>query len=145
MDSQSPDPNKIFEVTMTTYLKVEENLNITNGEEPTEQMEAALGGLKRMAGDIERAAGGLSQVAKDLVWRVEEDVERVMAAAKESSSLTDSAKQHQQHGDRAVQHNPEFHTREGNEPVFIYYNVGTSRSQSFVSVVAAVLFIFLLH
>lgn len=32
IDSRPNDPNKIFEVTMMTYLKVDENLNKTSGE-----------------------------------------------------------------------------------------------------------------
>lgn len=144
MDSQSPDPNKIFEVTMTTYLKVDENLNITNGEEATVEMEKALSGLEKVAGDLERAASGFSHVAEDLVKQVEEDVERVMETTKESSSYTHYA-QKQLHEGKSLPHNPEFHTREGNEPVFIYYNVGTSQSQSFVSILAAVLYIFFIH
>lgn len=144
MDSQSPDPNKIFEVTMTTYLKVEENLNTTNGEEATVKMNKTLSGLEKVAGDIERTAGGLSHVAEveDLVRQVEEDMERMVEEARESLPYTHHAKQH---GESTVQHNPEFHTRDGNEPAFIYYNVGTTQSQSFVSILAAVLYIFFFH
>ncbi|KAK4298920.1 hypothetical protein Pmani_028767 [Petrolisthes manimaculis] len=121
VDASSIDRNKIFEVTMSTYLKVvkDENLNTTNNEEAK-----SLGDMEKMAGDLERAAGGLRKVAVDLVRQVEEDVERAM---------------------EETHHNPSFQTRQGDEPVFVYYNIGSSLSQSFVSIVAAVLCILLLH
>lgn len=147
VDSQSADPNKIFEVTMTTYLKVDENLNITKNEAEAAAasgMEKTLGGFEKVADDIERAAGGIGRAAEDLVEQVEEDMMRVLEGAKESALWSQQSAGENKHVDEA-EHNPSFQTREGNEPVYIYYSTGTSRSQqSLASIMVAVLSIFFL-
>ncbi|XP_071514259.1 uncharacterized protein qsm [Panulirus ornatus] len=110
VDSRPVDPNKIFEVTMMTYLKLDENSTAkTDGDSVTEDV-------------VHRIAEGVGAV------------ERALADAEATLPWSRSA----------AGQGASFHSSEGNEPVFIYYNNGYSHTQS-LPLMAAALLVFFYH
>ncbi|MPC34745.1 hypothetical protein E2C01_028146 [Portunus trituberculatus] len=118
IDDEVPDPNKIFEVTMMTILKIEEPLNGTMSLE------------KRLAEEVQ------NQVAEEL-----KTMELALQEMKEERMLMEQALREEANPwrrpavvsvigeDRAA-----MQSSEGREPGYIYYNSAETLSQSFLMV-----------
>lgn len=109
------DPNKIFEVTMMTFLKVDETVDESGSK--IEKLEID------MVEEVVKRGGGA-------VEHTRTEVEGSYQANKPSLVPNDD---------------PSFHASQGNEPVFIYYNTGSSHTQNMVIVLAAVFMVLFCH
>lgn len=114
IDDEVPDPNKIFEVTMMTILKIEEPLNDTMSLE------------KRLAEEVQ------NQVAEEL-----KTMQLALQEMKEERMLMEQALREEANPWRrpAVvsvigEDQTSIQTNEGQQPGYIYYNSAGTLSQS---------------
>lgn len=112
VDGQPADPNKIFEVTMMTYLKVDEKLNSTGKSS-----------LSTMADDV---ASMTEEIAEDMANSMAKSMVAVERAIEDQNRPS-------------AEYVPEK-SSSGNEPTFIYFNSGHTLTYSlYLTVVVALL------
>lgn len=120
-DNQATDPNKIFEVTMMTFLKVDEKLNNT-GES----------GLSAVADDAANVASMTEEIAEDVAKSVAKSMVAVERAIKETDDFLS--------WESAAEYGPE-RPRTDSEPTFIYFNGGHTLTCSIYMTLAALLLV----
>lgn len=123
IEDETPDPNKIFEVTMMTFLKVDETFNGTKSEE------------KRLAEEVDnRVAEDVKEVERALEEVEEERLREAMAVEKVLQEEQDAVNPWGRPAIVIGEDRASFKSSEGEEPVYIYYNSAVTLSQSLLLV-----------
>ncbi|XP_066965961.1 uncharacterized protein qsm isoform X1 [Macrobrachium rosenbergii] len=116
------DPNKIFEITMMTFLKIDEKLN----------------GTRKSSLIIEEDMDGITRMTNKMTDDLPNGMPNSMVAVEQTIESTDDALTWKSSDDYIA-----VKSSRGNEPAFIYFNNGLKLTSSwYLTIISLVLFLF---